>query len=215
MLNISRKNIDDIVVSKFSSETKQFCSWCLDELSSAYVPTKNRLNYFIRNGSHFHLYSSLKSLGYLSKEDEEDITFKRFISSLYNDVGDFYAVVFPIDVNWFPYFGEIVVYKTEESFAKTLQIIKNRVKIKTYDSYGNGFALSDIGFNMKCNYDDRYKRLEDMILSCNGNIYATCKRLNESKVGYTNWKVVEDTYNSQKLQSIDDLGNIRYLEILL
>lgn len=121
----------------------------------------------------------------------------------------------PLDVNWFPHFGEIVVYKTEESFAKTDYIIRKRVQVKAYDSYNSAFALSNIGFNLRCNHDERHQKIVDMLLSCNGNAYAMCKRLNESKAGYTNWKVIKDDYTSQKLESIDDLGNVRYLEIVM
>lgn len=215
MLNVRKNTTKDIIVGGFSSDVNQLCNLCLNELSSAYIPTKSRLNYFVKNGGYYHLHSSLRSLGYLSPKDNNDITFKKFISSLRDEVGDFYAVVFPIDVNWFPHFGEIVVYKTEESFAKTDYIIRKRVQVKDYDSYNSAIAISNIGFNLRCNHDERHQKIVDMLLSCNGNAYAMCKRLNESKAGYTNWKVIKDDYTSQKLESTDDLGNVRYLEIVM
>ncbi len=154
-------------------------------------------------------------MGYLSPKDNNDITFKKFISSLKEEVGNYYAVVFSIDVDWFPHFGEIVAYKTEKSFTKTDYIIRKRVQVKAYDYYNSEFALSNIGFNLRCNNDERHQKIVDMLLSCNGNAYAMYKRLNESKKGYTNWKVIIDDYISQKLESIDGLGNIRYLETVM
>lgn len=219
MLDIlkSSKIVKDVIVSGYSKETLKWADNCINELYSSGVVVGKRLCHFRMEDNHFNLYYSIKQLGFLSnKKDGTDVTFKRFLSYLKDDIGeDFYCVVFPCEVSYFSYSGKLVVFKTEESFRDTYEKMLASVRVIAYDNLNTALSLENLAFNLVGDYGKRYNRLRNLILNCNGNAQMMVKRLDISGFGYVDWEVVKDDFYSQKIVNKDSLGNIRYLEVIL
>lgn len=219
MLDISKSSriVENVIVSGYSKETLKWADNCINELYSSGVAVGKKLCHFRMEDKHFNLYYSIKHLGFLSnRNDGTDVTFKRFLSYLRNDIGeDFYCVVFPCKVGYFPYSGKLVVFKTEESFRDIYEKMLSSVRVIAYDDRSTALSLSNLGFNLVGDYDKRHNKLRNLMLSCNGSAATMVKRLEISGFSYVGWRVNKDDFESQKIVNKDSLGNIRYLEVIL
>lgn len=219
MLDLSKSSSvnSSIITNGYSDNTLEWGNICVSELNACDVPLNSRLCYIRKIDGYFHLFYSIKDLGYLSnKNDGTDVNFKRFLTYLRNDIGeDFHCVVFPCVLEGYPYINKFVVYKTEEAFKPVLEQAVRKAKVVAYNDNGTMLSLSNFAFNLTGGDSERYNKVKNLMLGCKGSASNMVKKLDISGIGYVGWVSVKDDFFSQKVKHKDTLGNVRYLEVIL
>ena len=125
-LGLNYYNNPNILYRGFSDNTIKYGKDCIKELNTSGISVYEELCYLVNRQGVYYLYCGSKELGFLTNEnDGTDVNFKRFINSVFKDVGHFYCIVFPCYIEWYPFSNKYIVYKTEESFNDILESIKS------------------------------------------------------------------------------------------
>lgn len=118
MFSLNYYSNPSVIYTGFSDRTMEYGTYCIKELNSRGISVYGELCYLVLKDGFYYLYCGGRELGFLSnKNDGTDVNFKRFVNSLYNDIGDFYCVAFPCFIEWFPFSNKYVVFKDKDSFS--------------------------------------------------------------------------------------------------
>lgn len=195
-------------ISSFSDKTKKLANDCVNELLNCGVPVGNKVCYFILINGVWHMNISVKYLGYLDAGNGDKV-FKDLIRSVEADVGhDFGLIVFPNSVGSCPY-KDFTVIRDEVVLDGFLDFVKGNAKVRAYNPNRVPLSLNNFCFSSGSGVE-----LKNMMLEC-GQAQAMAVSLNRSGFGWRTWLPVKDDYTSMKIKSTDNLGNVRYIEVVL